>query len=84
MNDMADPGRLAVIAAATGQNEALLSYLLRAARTSDPLLEALVEGLVPRLLDLNSVILSASTDEREAIDSLTARLGGNWLSDPQS
>lgn len=84
MSDMADPNRLAVISEATGQIEALLSCLLSAARNEDHLLRQLVEGMAPRLLDLNSVILSAADDEREAVDSLNARLTGNWLPVPKS
>ncbi|WP_304305859.1 hypothetical protein [Pseudacidovorax intermedius] len=84
MNDMADPNRLALISEATGQIEALLTCLLSAARNEDHLLRQLVEGIAPRLLDLNSVILSAADDELEAVDSLSARLIGNWLPETQS
>jgi len=40
-------------------------------------IEFLIQGMIPRLAEINSVIMSAAGDETEKVDSLKRRLTGN-------
>lgn len=76
--DMNDPERRGVTLNATWQAETALRTLLAAAEKDDDEIGYLIEAIVPRLLDLNSVVMSAAGDDMEDVASLKRRLMGGW------
>ena len=80
VNDLNNPERRDLTVQATYQVEQMLEVLLKAARNDqypEPL-PYLLRGMVPRLLELNSVVMSAAADEMEDMESLRLRLDGGW------
>ena len=64
---------------ATGQSEALLRVLLTAAHSTDPEeLPSLVQALVPRLLQLNSVAMSAHDPDSDSLASMREELHSGY------
>ena len=54
----------------------MLEVMIHAAIEDKEGLDSLISGIVPRLLGLNSVIMSAAGDELEGLPSLKNRLYG--------
>lgn len=73
--DLIEPERLELVAQATYQVEGLLNALLKSAKDTDSdELRFLIQGMVPRLLTINSVVMSAAGDELESTEDLALRL----------
>lgn len=71
--------RLDVISNASYQTEKMLEALSEAAfnTTKHEGIEFLVQGMIPRLAEINSIIMSAAGDDTEKVASLRKRLAGN-------
>lgn len=80
VNDLNNPERRYLTVQVTYQVEQMLEVLLKAAcndQYQEPL-PYLLRGMLPRLLELNSVVMSAAGDDAEDMESLRVRVTGGW------
>lgn len=85
VNDLNDPERRRVVLHASYQAEQMIDLMLRKSCDGGDTesIPYLLRGMLPRLMELNSVVMSAVDDEGEDVKSLKARLSGGWLSNQQ-
>lgn len=86
VNDLNDPERRKVLLHASYQAEQMLDLMLRSSCEGGDTesIPYLLRGMLPRLLELNSIVMSAVGDDLESVVSLKNRLSGGWLTVQQA
>lgn len=86
VNDLNDPERRKVLLHASYQAEQMLDLMLRSSCDGGDTesIPYLLRGMLPRLLELNSIVMSAVGDDFESVASLKNRLSGGWLTVQQA